>query len=41
MEMASKNNGGQQQNMETISVIRSIEQTMTALENSEEQLKIQ
>ena len=41
MEMASKNNGGQQQNMETISVISSIEQTMTALENPEEQLKIQ
>ena len=39
-EMASNNNGGQQQNMEIINIIRYIEQTMKTLKNFGEQLKI-
>ena len=40
-EMASNNNGGQQQNMEIINMISYIEQTMKTLKNFGEQLKIQ
>ena len=39
-EMASHNNGGQQQNMEIINMISYIEQTMKTLKNFGEQLKI-
>ena len=40
-EMASNNNGDQQQNMEIINMIRYKEQTMTTLKSFGEQLKIQ
>ena len=40
-EMASNNNGGQQQNMEIINMISYIDQTMKTLKNFGEQLKIQ
>ena len=40
-EVASNNNGGQQQNMEIINMISYIEQTMKTLKNFGEQLKIQ
>ena len=40
-EMASNNNGGQQQNMEIINMISYIEQTTKTLKNFGEQLKIQ
>ena len=40
-EMASNNNGGQQQNIEIINMISYIEQTMKTLKNFGEQLKIQ
>ena len=40
-EMASNNNGDQQQNMEIINMIRYKEQTMATLKSFGEQLKIQ
>ena len=40
-EMATKNNGGQQQNMEIINMISCIQQTMKTLKNFGEELKIQ
>ena len=40
-EMASNSNGSQQQNMEIINMISYMEQTMKALKNFGEQLKIQ
>ena len=40
-EVASNNNGGQQQNMEIINTISYIEQTIKTLKNFGEQLKIQ
>ena len=40
-EMASNNNGGQQQNMEIINMISYIEQTMKTLKSFGEQLKLQ
>ena len=40
-EVASKNNAGQQQNMEITNMISYIEQTMKTLKNFGEQLKIQ
>ena len=40
-EVASSNNGGQQQNMEIINMINYIEQIMKILKNFGEQLKIQ
>ena len=39
-EMASNNNGGQQQDMEIINMINYIEQTTKILKNFGEQLKI-
>ena len=40
-EMASNNNGGQQQNMETINMINCKEQTLKTLKNFGKQLKMQ